>query len=478
MPPATSTSVPAAAMIRIADCWSRMLSRFGLVANESLVSARTANRMMNGMRMPAVRTRAVTGLPGSSSLSTELRALMRRPRPTARRRRRRRGSRWRVMASPASSATIRPRRMTSTRWDEAEDLLELGRDQDDAEPVGREARDEVVDRALRADVDAARRLVRDHHARLAQERPGEQHLLLIASRERAHRRGVGRPADVAAIEHGARGLPLARAAHDAECAHVAESRERRVLDHRAAEDQAVVLAGLGDHHEACREAAARAPAERLPGLEHRRSRLHARGAVEGTGQLGASRPDQPGHAEDLARAQIECRARHAGSGQLAHREPDGRVAPGELLGRERRRQRPAEHRFDQRRLALHRRRRRPDDLAVAQHGDRVGEVEHLAQEVRDQEDRRPCSRQRADDLVQLPGLVLAERSRGLVHDDQLGVARERSQDLDLLLLGGPQPAGRHVARRARIRRWRRGRRTRARGSAGAGSRGSGARDRA
>ena len=29
MPPATSTSVPAAAMMIVADCWSRMLTRFG-----------------------------------------------------------------------------------------------------------------------------------------------------------------------------------------------------------------------------------------------------------------------------------------------------------------------------------------------------------------------------------------------------------------------------------------------------------------
>ena len=434
--------------------------------------------MMNGMRMPAVRTRAVDGVAG-----------LQQPQHRA--------ARAHAATPPDGSSAKAAARIALARhglagelgddpaaphdehaMGEAEDLLELGRDQDDAEPVGREARDEVVDGALRADVDAARGLVRDHHARLAQQRPGEQHLLLIASRERAHRRAVGRAADVAAIEHGARGLPLARTAHDAECAHVAEPRQRRVLDHRAAEDQPVVLTGLGDHHEAGREAAARAAAERLPGLEHRRSRLHARGAVEGAGQLGAPRPDQPCHAEDLARAQVECRARHAGSRQLAHREPDGRVARGELLGRERRRQRPAEHRFDQRRLALRRRRGRAHDLAVAQHGDRVGEVEHLAQEVRDQEDRRPCSCQRADDLVQLTGLVLAQRRRGLVHDDQLGVARERSQDLDLLLLGRPQPAGRHVARRARTRRSRRGRRTPARGSAGAGSRGSEARDRA
>ena len=60
---------------------------------------------------------------------------------------------------PANSATMRPSRTTSTRCAEAEHLLQLARDDSDAEPVGRELVDQLVDRALRADVDPARRLV-------------------------------------------------------------------------------------------------------------------------------------------------------------------------------------------------------------------------------------------------------------------------------------------------------------------------------
>ena len=43
-------------------------------------------------------------------------------------------------------------------------------------------------------------------------------------------------------------------------------------------------------------------------------------------------------------------------------------------------------------------------------------------------------------------LVGAERGGRLVHHDQLRVARERAQDLDLLLLGRAQPAGRERPR--------------------------------
>ena len=48
--------------------------------------------------------------------------------------------------------------------------------------------------------------------------------------------------------------------------------------------------------------------------------------------------------------------------------------------------------------------------------------------------------------MQVPRLARAERRRRLVHHDQPRVARERAQDLDLLLLGGAQPSGRHASR--------------------------------
>ena len=56
IPPETRTSVPAAAMIRVADCWSRMLSRLDLVANEPLATVSTMNRITNGTTIPADRT--------------------------------------------------------------------------------------------------------------------------------------------------------------------------------------------------------------------------------------------------------------------------------------------------------------------------------------------------------------------------------------------------------------------------------------
>ena len=51
---------------------------------------------------------------------------------------------------------------------------------------------------------------------------------------------------------------------------------------------------------------------------------------------------------------------------------------------------------------------------------------------------RPARAQSAHDLVQPLDLLRREARRRLVEDDELGVARERAQDLDLLLLGERQ----------------------------------------
>ena len=58
-------------------------------------------------------------------------------------------------------------------------------------PVPHQLVDEVVDLALVADVDAARRLVDDDHRRVGQHDLGQQQLLLVAARKLARRRAAG-----------------------------------------------------------------------------------------------------------------------------------------------------------------------------------------------------------------------------------------------------------------------------------------------
>ena len=110
-------------------------------------------------------------------------------------------------------------------------------------------------------------------------------------------------------------------------------------------------------------------------------------------------------------------------------------------------------------------RRRPYDLAVTEDRHRVGQLEHLAQEVGDEHDRLCRRGERAHDLVQLGRLGRAERRRRLVHDDDPRVAREGPQDLGFLLLGRSQLAGARVAGKVEARRGRPAPRRPAEGSA-------------
>ena len=66
---------------------------------------------------------------------------------------------------------------------EPEHLLELGRDEDDGEALLGQLGDLALDVGLRADVDAAGRLVEHDQLGRGREPAGQQHLLLVAAGE-------------------------------------------------------------------------------------------------------------------------------------------------------------------------------------------------------------------------------------------------------------------------------------------------------
>ena len=93
---------------------------------------------------------------------------------------------------------------------------------------------------------------------------------------------------------------------------------------------------------------------------------------------------------------------------------------------------PADH--QRRELVLGRGRRAlADDLAAAEHGDRVGDRLDFLELVRDEDDRRPAVPQLADDAEQLLGLRRGEHRRRLVEDQHVRLPDERLDDLDPLL---------------------------------------------
>ena len=82
--------------------------------------------------------------------------------------------------------------------------------------------EDVVDGALRADVDATGGLVGDQHARLAKQHAREERLLLVTARERADAIRRVCAAYVAALENGRRLPAFGAAPHDREAAQACE----------------------------------------------------------------------------------------------------------------------------------------------------------------------------------------------------------------------------------------------------------------
>ena len=270
-------------MISVADCWSRMLSRFARVENDELVSDRTTNRIRNGDQDRSVRSRQSVGEPTPPSRGP---SWPRRPRlglahraqppPVGERGAEDRALRDRVALE---LATMLPARITSTRWAEPDHLLELGRDQQDPEPVGGERSEEVVDRALR------RRRRRRGSARRRSPPAAGRAASARAAPSAGCRPRAARPAPSSSRRARRSGrarrgrLPLAAAADEADGRQLVEPGERRVLDRRAAEDEAVVLARLGDHREARADAPARAAAQ---------ARVPSASTTSPDGRLGAA----------------------------------------------------------------------------------------------------------------------------------------------------------------------------------------------
>ena len=160
----------------------------------------------------------------------------------------------------------------------AEQFRHFARGDEHAEPLGGELAHARVNLALGADVDAARRLVEQQQARLAEHFLGEHDLLLIAARQRADRRSPARRADVERADRRAREPRLARRRHQEERRDRAHDRGDDIAADAVAQHQPAAAPIVGDEAEARGARGADrsefAPARRRP--RRRRSSAGAR----------------------------------------------------------------------------------------------------------------------------------------------------------------------------------------------------------
>ena len=286
-------------------------------------------------------------------------------------------------AAGSSPATV-PSRMTSTRSASPSTSGRYDETTITPRPFGREVADDLVDLGLGADVDALGRLVEHQHLRLRRQPAGQQHLLLVAARQRATPAAPSEPARSRRPPRYWSTMPRSRLlVDDPEARDLVEVRQRGVLADRELEQQPELLAVLGQ------QAHAR-PAP--PGADRRGAPSRRRPRC---GRPRRGRPRRSPAAARCARSRAAPRCR--GSRRRGPRSRSGAAAPSgwsprtcrrmladrALARRVQRLDLAPDHRRDQAVVVELGHRLARDEAAVAQDGHAVADLEHLLEVVGD-----------------------------------------------------------------------------------------------
>ena len=161
-------------------------------------------------------------------------------------------------------------------------------------------------------------------------------------------------------------------------------------------------------------------------------------AEEGAEQLGAARAQHAGDAQDLSLFQLEADIlKFSGPGQVLHLHD--RLVLYRQVGRAALELHIAEHHLDNALVVQLGDILLADQLAVPQHGDRVGDLPDLLEAVGDIDDDHSLVPQGADDLEQALRLVVSQGAGGLVQHQYLGGEAHGLGDLHHLALPHAQP---------------------------------------
>ena len=203
---------------------------------------------------------------------------------------------------PAQLADDRAAKHDQHAVAQRDQLLELRRDQHDADAGRRDLVDDGANLGLRADIDADGRLVHDEDLRLGLQPLGEQHLLLVAAGKLARLRlRAGRahaqPRDVA-LGGRLHFLPVERAG---EAGEARQDRQADVLGQRELRKDALAQPVAGEERDAgCKRTRRVAGGTGLPSIRTRPGGLASGGAEYRPGQFAEAGTGEPGDAHHLA----------------------------------------------------------------------------------------------------------------------------------------------------------------------------------
>ena len=350
---------------------------------------------------------------------------------------------------PSTVATIPPAVHDGDPVGQLEDLVELGRHEQDRRPVVAHRMRLPVDELDAADVEAARRLVEDEQLQLPIELARDDQLLLVPARQRARRRRSG---------DGVRTSYFG----DALGGRLGDGRE---VAQDPARERRTVVAGQDDVVGAARTAGPGRTGGGRPARRRRPPRSSRAGRSPVTSSpASATRPPATLRSPMIAstssswplpatpaiprispartsrstpRTTLDCPGRRTTWRPVTSSDRAGRMR---LAAVDRQLDLASDHQLGE--VVLVRLGRDPlaDDLAPPDDRDPVGDLEDLVELVADEDDAVALGGEAAQDREDLLGL-LGRQDRGrLVEDEDPRIAIERLEDLDPLLPADRQRA--------------------------------------
>ena len=298
--------------------------------------------------------------------------------------------------------------------------------------------DQGVDLRLARDVDAARRLVEDEYVDIVMQQAGERDLLLVTARQLDDRLTGTARANAKTIYPSAHRAILPRRQHHDAGSEPLEPRQRKVVANAEAEREPLAAAIFAEHAHALAPAAGGCGRPFVDSKPHA-SALDILEAEQRSQQRRPAGADEPGDPEHLAA--VECQAGGARAERVHFEDRFSslpRRARIEILDV------ASDHHADD---LLRRKISRctgSRDASIPQHDNAIGDFLHFLDEVRDVDDRVTLFPEAADQIEQPSRIVARQRARGLVEHEHTASDRERTGDLDELLLGDRQGFHRRV----------------------------------
>ena len=329
-------------------------------------------------------------------------------------------------SSPGISSMICPRDITSTRSHRpasSRGSLDLT---SRAAPASVRERSACVDVEPGTDVDALRGLVGQDHRRLPEERTRDRDLLLVTAGEELDGLLERRRADLEPLDQFLDRRALPAPAQEPEHAEPAQRLDRGVDPHAEHRHQRLALAVARQQHDPRSHRLVRRDQHQLLAVADHATRPSAAGGPPGSRRAGAGRCPPRRRSR---RSRRVCRVKLTGPKDWPCRPSTTSTSSAPRRSRARRRERrlerPADDQLDQLRFAGRGGVERPLVAAVAQHGDPIGDLEHLGQAVAHVHDADTATLARRDRAVQRLDLVRA-RARSWARRAAAPWARSRA----------------------------------------------------